>query len=176
MIEEQYRKEISQIHAPKQLLEKTKQAMKEEEKRLEQQRNAKRLFSFGRVLSAAAAAVLLLSVAAVFIYSRGDKTPAQQEIPLQLSGKQEPEIGKIEKGNDTGLTVGEVSEMPEECKDIKGMMIGTETVFVIADEETGTFRAYYEKEKICYEVLSDITDEEEFIKALEEKIKALYKG
>lgn len=39
-MKEQYQKEISQIHVPKELLEKTKQAMKEEEQALSREKKA----------------------------------------------------------------------------------------------------------------------------------------
>ncbi len=176
MIKEQYQKEISQIHAPKQLLEKTKEAMKEEEKRLLQQRKAKASFPFGRVLPAVAAAVLLLVFSAAVIYFKADKTSLEQEIPLQLSGKQEPEIGKIENGNNAGLTVREVSKMPEEFLSISGTLVGEDTVLIVKDGETGAFKAYYENEQIRCEILSEITDEKEFIEALESKMKELHEG
>ena len=176
MIKEQYQKEISQIHAPEQLLEKTKEAMKEEESRLSQQRKSKSLFPLGKVLPAVAAAALLLAFSASFIYLKDDKTSVEQEIPLQLSGKQEPEIGKIENGNNAGLTIRKVSGMPEEFLDVSGILIGEDTVLVVKDAKTGAFKAYYEKEQMCCEILSEITDEEEFMEALERKMKELHEG
>lgn len=174
MIKEQYQKEISKIHVPEALLESTKQAMKEEEERLKRQSGMKKIFSTGRVLSAVAA-VLLLTVSAMLFSLKTEKSSPEQAVPLQLGGGQEPGIGQIEKGNDTGLTVRKVSEMPEEFGNIKSITIGAETVFITTDTETGAFVAYYEKEETYYKVLSDITEEEKFIEALKEKIKELYK-
>lgn len=177
MIKEQYQKEISQIHAPKQLLEKTKEAMKEEEKRLLQQRKVKASFPFGKVLPAvAAAAVLLLSFSVAVIYFKDDQASLEQEIPLQLGGKQEPEIGKIENGNNAGLTIREVSKMPEEFLGISGTLVGEDTVLIVKDGETGAFKAYYENEQIRCEIFSEITDEKEFMEALERKMKELHEG
>lgn len=126
MIKEEYQKEISQIHAPKQLLEETRRAMKEEEKRLAQQRKGKKVFLFKRVLPAVAAAVLVLSASAAVIYFKGDETSMEQEIPVQLGGKQAPEIGKIGKSTEAESAIRKMSERPETFRETAGALMEEE--------------------------------------------------
>ena len=45
-MKEQYQKEVSQIHVPKELLEKTKQAMKEEEQTLSRKKMTGKVIPF----------------------------------------------------------------------------------------------------------------------------------
>ena len=52
-MKEQYQKEVLQIHVPKELLEKTKQAMKEEEERISGKKKAGKVIPFGKISMAA---------------------------------------------------------------------------------------------------------------------------
>lgn len=169
-MKEQYQKEVSQIHVPKELLEKTKQAMKEEEERLEKQNETKRI-PFSRISLAAAAAVLLLIVIPVVsFYVKTDENNSEQKMPIQLSGQKSPGIGQIEKGEDAELKIEEVSERSAEFENAKETLIGEKTVFMIKDIQTGNFKAYFEKDQKKYEINSAISDEEEFKQALEENL------
>lgn len=174
-MKEQYQKEISQIHVPKELLEKTKQAMKEEEQTLSRERKTEKVLSFGRISLVAAAAVLLLVMipAGVSLFRVGDqsKNGGQMQMQLQLENHAEPEIVKIGQGGEKALSIKEVDRMPEGFEDADENMIGDITVFVIADEETGHLKAYYEEEGNAYAVTSKLTDLGEFEEALKKELQ-----
>jgi len=96
-MKEQYLQEMQKIHVPASLMEKTKQAMKEEENRLGLRVSAKKTVPFGKISVAAAAAVIfLLIVPAVFgrefITQEGNTRQEQ----IYLAGKEEVEIVRIE--------------------------------------------------------------------------------
>ena len=104
-MKEQYQKEISQIHVPAELLEKTKIAMKAEEKRLaaepkqEEVSAKKKVVYFVRVSMAAAAAVLLLLVVpAASNLLKSEETV--QDTKLHLSGQKEVELHQIQPGTE----------------------------------------------------------------------------
>lgn len=171
MMKEQYQKEVSQIHVPQELLERTKQAMKEEEESPSRRQKRKGPAASGRISLAAAAAVFLFVVipAAAYFCSADEQT--DQETQIYLSGQQDPVIGKIEKGGTEKLDIEEVTVMPDEFMQAAEAVIGEDTVFIIQDIKTGYLKAYYEKNKTGYVVYSEMTGEEEFVKALEEKLR-----
>lgn len=174
-MKEQYQKEVSQIHVPKELLEKTKQAMKEEEQTLSRKKMTGRVFPFKKISMVAAVALLLLvMIPAGISFSRGmdqSENGGQMQMQLQLKNHAEPEIVKIGQGGKKALTVKEVNRKPEGFEDAEENVIGDSTVFVIADEETGYLEAYYEKDSKAYAVTSKLTDLEEFKEALREELK-----
>ena len=102
-MKEQYQKEISQIHVPKELLEKTKQAMKEEEQTLSREKKTGKVILFKRISMVAAAAILLLVMIPTGIsFFRGmdqSENGGQMQMQLQLENHAEPEIVKIGQGD-----------------------------------------------------------------------------
>lgn len=129
MMKEQYQKEVSQIHVPEELLEKTKKAMKEEEESLLQKRTAKIPVPFFRISLAAAAAVLLLIIVPVAVhFQTGDEqTGEEMQMQMHLSELQDPVMIKIEKGD------GETEEKPAAFADAGGITIEENIVFIIKD-------------------------------------------
>jgi len=127
MMKEQYQKEISQIHVPEELLEKTKKAMKEEEESLLQKKTAKIPVPFGRISLAAAAAVLLLIIVPAAVHFQTGDEQTGEEMQMHLSNQQDPVMKKIEKGD------GEREEKPAEFEDAGGITIGENIVFIIKD-------------------------------------------
>lgn len=127
MMKEQYQKEISQIHVPEELLEKTKKAMKEEEESLLQKRTAKIPVPFGRISLAAAAAVLLFIVVPAAVHFQTGDEQTGEEMQMHLSDLQDPAMKKIEKGD------GETEEKPAGFEDAGGTAIGENIVFIIKD-------------------------------------------
>lgn len=90
-MKEQYQKEISQIHVPTEILEKTKQAMKEE--RISSEKSAK-ILTFPRISVAAAAVLLLIMIPAA---TRGlDESAmdagAASEESVQMHLSEQPEV------------------------------------------------------------------------------------
>ena len=97
-MKEQYQKEISQIHVPTELLEKTKQAMKEEEEKIHSEKSGK-ILTFPRIFVAAAAVLLLVMIPAA---TRGlDEsamdagTASEESVQMHLSGQEDVELQAI---------------------------------------------------------------------------------
>lgn len=98
-MKEQYQKELSQIHVPVELLEKTKQAMKEEQEKIESEEKKKaKVLSFPKVsVAAAAAGVLLLVVPAASGMLNDSGEPDSKNMQMHLGGQAKPEIQEIGK-------------------------------------------------------------------------------
>lgn len=93
-MKEQYQKEVSQIHVPNELLEKTKRAMKEEEERLKQAESRRKVLPFPVLLSVAAAAVFLIIAYPAAL--TGNDSGENSKMPLQMAEQEQMSITKIE--------------------------------------------------------------------------------
>ena len=174
-MKEQYQKEVSQIHVPKELLEKTKQAMKEEEQTLSRKKMTGKVIPFKKISMVVAAAILLLVMIPTGIsFSRGmdqSENGGQMQMQLQLKNHAEPEIVKIGQGGEKALSVKEVDRMPEEFEGADETVIGDIIVRVTADEKTGYLKAYFERDGKAYAVTSKLTDLGEFEEGLKKKLQ-----
>ena len=92
-MKEQYQKEISQIHVPTELLEKTKQAMKEEEEKIHSEKSGK-ILSFPRVSVAATAVLLLIMIPAATrsLDNTNMDAGAASEESVQMHLSEQPEV------------------------------------------------------------------------------------
>ncbi len=99
-MKEQYKKEISQIHVPTEILEKTKLAMKGEEEKIHSEKSGK-ILSFPKVSVAVAAVLLLIMIPAAsgsMNNTNMDKGAASEEsVQMHLSGQEEVEIQAIKQ-------------------------------------------------------------------------------
>lgn len=172
-MKEQYQKEVSQIHVPKELLEKTKRAMKEEEGNLAKQKKAGKRIPFRTLSMAAAAAILLLVMipAGMLFFSGRSQSERDRQVQLQLKNHADPEIVKIGQGSGKAFTVKEADRMPEQFEGAEEIVMDDIAVFVTADEETGYLEAYYEKDGKAYIVTSRLTDLGEFEEAFGKELK-----
>lgn len=174
-MKEQYQKEVSQIHVPKELLEKTKQAMKEEEQTLSRKKMTGKVIPFKKISMVVAAAILLLVMIPTGIsFSRGmdqSENGGQMQMQLQLENHAEPEIVKIGQGGEKALSVKEVDRMPEEFEGADETVIGDIIVRVTADEKTGYLKAYFERDGKAYAVTSKLMDLGEFEEGLKKKLQ-----
>ena len=174
-MKEQYQKEVSQIHVPKELLEKTKQAMKEEEQTLSRKKMTGKVIPFKKISMVVAAAILLLVMIPTGIsFSRGmdqSENGGQMQMQLQLENHAEPEIVKIGQGGEKALAVKEVDRMPEEFEGADETVIGDIIVRVTADEKTGYLKAYFERDGKAYAVTSKLMDLGEFEEGLKKKLQ-----
>ena len=75
-MKDQYRKETSQIHAPVDLIQKTKQAMQQEEQRLSKKKSSstRQVYKWALPLTAVASILILLSVSTVMRSSKSDSS------------------------------------------------------------------------------------------------------
>ena len=174
-MKEQYQKEFSQIHVPKELLEKTKQAMKEEEETFSRKKMAGKVIPIKKIsLVAAVAFLLLVMIPAGISFSRGmdqSENGGQMQMQLQLENHAEPEIVKIGQGGEKALSVKEVDRMPEEFEGADETVIGDIIVRVTADEKTGYLKAYFERDGKAYAVTSQLMDLGEFEEGLKKKLQ-----
>ena len=174
-MKERYQKEVSQIHVPKELLEKTKQAMKEEEQTLSRKKMTGKVIPFKKISMVVAAAILLLVMIPTGIsFSRGmdqSENGGQMQMQLQLENHAEPEIVKIGQGGEKALSVKEVDRMPEEFEGADETVIGDIIVRVTADEKTGYLKAYFERDGKAYAVTSKLMDLGEFEEGLKKKLQ-----
>ena len=104
-MKEQYQKEVSQIHVPKELLEKTKQAMKKEEEILAGQEKSKKVIPCGRISIVAAAAVLLFVCVPVAsgLFKSKENQASFQNTQMYLGGQEEVEIKQINPDKDEAI-------------------------------------------------------------------------
>ena len=93
-MKEQYQKEISRIHVPAELLEKTKQEMREEQAKMELPKAGK-VISFKRLSIVAAAAVLLLVVTPMVSEFLVDNGQGNTDMQRYLGEQEEQELEKI---------------------------------------------------------------------------------
>lgn len=164
-MKDRYQEEMSHIHVSKELLEKTKKAMKEEE---EKEKKKRKLLSF-RTISIAAAAVCLCILVPVAFGGLGRNASGRP--PVRLSSQEQGQLNKIGKKESNTIEIKKVSEMPEDFDGAKETMINGTAVFTIKDDETGYIKAYFEEGQIGYEILSKMTEEEEFEEAVLDYLK-----
>lgn len=93
-MKEQYQREISRIHVPVELLEKTKLAMREEQAKTELSQNGKVFFLKKLSVVAAAAVILLVATPMVseFVANNGQESTDMQ---MYLGEQEERELEKI---------------------------------------------------------------------------------
>ena len=171
-MKEQYQREISQIHVPTELLLKTKQAMKEEEARINGQGHKEKVIPF-RMISMAAAAVLMVIIAVPMVLGLL-RTGSKEELAkpqMQFAGTMQPELGAIPKG-DVGpkqaLTVMKADMVPEEWTETEEVTVAEKLILVATDETTGYYMAYDTEEGVM--ITSDISEKEVFLKELEKEL------
>lgn len=194
---EQYKKEMSEVHAPADLIERTREAMKKEEEKLQTEDInqdeirktgktkkviGKRRTGWVAVAMTAAAAVLLL-IAAPFVLqgtATQDKTPALlgqentsnvQKIENGMSSNNADELTtENEKVKESEIEMTEVSEMPEEFADAREVKLGGHICLLLKMQEGAGWKAYVEKEGKGYLITGIAKDEEHFLQEAQKLI------
>lgn len=170
-MKEQYQKEVSQIHVPSELLLRTKQAMKEEEERLGEEKRAAKVIPF-RMMSIAAAVLAIAIVIPLATGFLGKEGKEEMKTPgVQLAGTVKPQLGAISKGDkeqSKELTITEADRMPKEWSDLEEITVAGKLIIITTDEETGFWMAYDEQKKVV--VASEIIEKEAFLEALENEL------
>lgn len=93
-MKEQYQREISRIHVPVELIEKTKLAMREEQAKMELPKAGK-VISYKRLSIVAAAAVLLLVATPMVSELFVDNGQENTDMQMYLGEQEEKELEKI---------------------------------------------------------------------------------
>lgn len=177
---EQYNKEMSEVHAPAYLVERTRKAMKQEEEILKKEgvkpyrktgntskKNRKKMVI--SLLTAAAALMLVLVPA--LVKDEGTQMPK----PMQLSPKETKGLEKIElkgsadekDGEESTLQITLVPYMPKEFGSAEELSYGEITYFLLVDKELGSLTAYVEKDGKNYLISGGMEDEESFLQEAE---------
>lgn len=99
-MKEQYQKEMSQIHVPGELLDRTRRGMVREEERLKVQQSHDKVIYLTKAVGAAA--VVFVSVTAV-VLGFGRHNDEQTGMGMQLSGKEEVQLQSIERNQHVGI-------------------------------------------------------------------------
>ena len=174
---EQYHKEVSQIHASSELIQRTKAAMKQEEKRLKeneelqwkensrQRRNSR--FQIKKVvlpLSVAAALVLLVGVTGVSL-KVDSQTDTEIQMPVQLGQKEEDQL--VEIGSSQKMQLIEAAEMPAEFADAAKVKKDGAVYYILQSERAGEWKAYIEVGEEKYLISGRAEAEEDFFKQIE---------
>lgn len=179
---EQYDKEMSQVHAPAELIQRTKAAMHQEEERIqtidqEKDRTTKKKSRKRQVWTlvvVAAAAILVLAVLPVVLL--GSRSAADTKMPVR-AGRAEPATSLLPQENSPiprlssaeSLEEGvltEVSEMPAEFEDVEPVEWGQAKVWALAGKEG--WKAYIESAKGTYLYEDQAASREEFLQKIEE--------
>lgn len=163
-----YRENMSGLHAPTDLIEKTKQRAAFEEKRY--QKEKKKAYYFASFASVAALLVICLSV---YFVTRPIQPKEQGEYGTTIhlgnkDGDKEIVLDEQVEVNRTTILPMEFNEKDCSKKEIDGI----DVMFTLLDEQY--YMAAFEEEDSYIVVKSWITDEEDFVKLLQ-KILAEYK-
>lgn len=103
---DQYKKETSQIHAPAELIQKTKLAMQQEEQRLRESadkagRPSHRVYKWTWPLSAAAAILILVSVSTVMRSSKADYSASDMAVDSGYENEMDMQLSEAAIAEDT---------------------------------------------------------------------------
>ena len=192
--EKRYKDEVSQIRAPRDLVERTRTAMQaeastfcrneKEPDQMAEDQNRKKKQYMRRWIPAIAAACICIVILGVYGGYRyyagnhinvGDIVLSQSddngwEIGVEL-GRMDP---KQEEDSPVQIVSGnERSIAPKQLWEIKPSMIEGQEVHIGTDQNKGTYYAAWEKEGTYYYASSNSTKEEKFLDYLKENIKKL---
>ena len=179
---EQYKKEMSEVHAPADLIERTREAMKKEEEKLQKKGKGRNITARIIVpLSVAAAAFILIAVPSAL---KGAGT--QTQTPALLGQENTSDVQKIESGmtadaanelakeNEIAIKaemkMTELSEMPEEFADAREIKQDGYTYLLVERQDGTGWKAYVEKEGKGYLITGIAEDEESFLQEAEKLI------
>lgn len=157
---EQYGKEIDQMHASPELIQRTKAAMRQEEKRI---RKKRKMWALVPV-----AAVLLLAVIPPILWQ--NEEPTEIEAPIR-AGREEPTSSLIPReDSQTAGMLKQVSVKPEEFSAVEPMETEQAEVWVLTGAEGG-FRAYVETKECAYLYEDQADNLEEFLQKIKETLE-----
>lgn len=167
-MDERYRHEQEEIHAPAELIEKTKAAMKNEEEKLKKENKNKKMILGG--ITTAAAAILISFVAIPY----GAGGTFQKENTVHF-GKGPDKIEKIpigEESDDLDLQIEKIAAIPESFLKGNGKEVEVHKIpiSIYRDEQQGGLTAYFKIKDSLYIATSGKIDEEDFIQGIKDFI------
>lgn len=184
-MKEQYREETSQIHAPSDLVQKTRDAMRQEEQRLKKERRRYRVSRWTLPLSAAAAVVVLLTVTMVMRGAIGSRISSDKAQDDAYSGEMSMQFGEADLAADYAedaegtddktpaalvrpdafiIEITEVKEEPDFYYSLDTEACYYEDLlFWVNQNESGEWSAYVSVRGDRYVIVSDIEEQERFL-------------
>lgn len=168
-MKEQYQNELSQVRAPKELIEKTKLAMKQEEEKktvpVTRKVNTKWVL-------AAAAVVLLVTVSVGVLVNQ--KT--EVENPIQLGMQEQKGPVDIEKADEISFGELTIKKTDKAVEEIQGNNVVLQEIHgvqvtVYTNVITGCYQCFLEREGQSYVISSKITEREAFVNEVESYLK-----
>lgn len=181
-MKKEYQEEVNQVHAPQELIEKTKNKMKQESQRVGKiDKKLLRISSF----SAIAATIVLSFILISLIFTKtpiSDSSLSNQKSIHLSNGNKEPEqITKSEENNDEavyirdGLNVFAIQKVPEDFQKAitEKDSIGDIPILLIKDADSHFYKAVVEVNRQKYLVLSELIEVEEFMNAVKEFVNSM---
>ena len=178
--ENPYKKEAEQIHAPAELVERTRAALRMEEADLENKKK-KRIHKWGVYAAAACISIAVLGVYGGYKY-RVDNFVEISEIKVAdrtdswqtgISLGQRTESFEDDGSRQEKVTVvsgTDRSAVPEALWEIPASRINKTDVYIGYDEQKGIYYAAWEKEGICWLAYAGEMKKKDFLKYLKETI------
>ena len=170
---EQYRKDVSKIHASSELIQRTRTAMKqEEEDAADPKKPGKRNpygFSAWRIaipLSAVAAALFLVIVPGV-IHKGATQEDIQIQMAVPLGQKEEQQPVSIENGSNQPIELTEVARMPAEFADAEKIEKDGAVYYILRGESTDEWKAYAKIKGKKYLLCGKAAGKEDFLNRIE---------
>lgn len=169
----EYNRATDEIHAPKDLIEKTKAAVQKEELCLKEKKKKTVALQRGGVVLAAALAIMILAVPALRVgMSMGEENEWQEESNEKVMLGQDKDMpGKLDKDRTDIKVIEKVSENEKKVPDQMVELAGI-TVKVYADE-SGAVTAEFEVDGTCYYAVQKTGDMEKLLKDIENYIMEL---
>lgn len=191
---EQYKKEMSEVHAPADLIERTREAVKKEEEKQQtegrrgnitaeaekrKKETGKHRGNWIAASLSAAAAVLVLTAVPFALKGAG----TQEKTPALLGQENASDVQKIKNGMAADepaeesaseikveIKMTEVSEIPEEFADAREVKQDGYTCLLLVPYDGTGFKAFVEKEGKGYLITGMAEDEEHFLQEAEKLI------
>ena len=176
---EQYRKDVSQIHASSELIQRTRAAMKQEEERLQEEEEVpgrrKSMkwdlvrYGAGRIAIplVAAAAALLLVIAPGVIQRSIPQADTKIQMPGKLGQKGENYPVILKNGDNQTIELTETAKMPAEFADAEKIEMNGAVYYVLPGEASCEWKAYVEMEGRNYLLCGRAEEEEDFLNRAE---------
>lgn len=171
---EQYRKDILQIHASSELIQRTRAAMKQEEERLREEEEVpgrrKSMkwdlvrYRAGRIaIPLVAAAALLLVIAPGVIQRSIPQADTKIQMPGKLGQKGEKYPVILKNGDNQTIELTETAKMPAEFADAEKIEMNGAVYYVLPGEAAGEWKAYVEMEGRNYLLCGRAEEKEDFL-------------
>ena len=192
----EYNRVTNEIHAPKNLIERTKKAVREEEQRMEEQQKKTVVFRRGLTAAAAILVVGVLTVPALYI-GMGTQTSEESEWQEETGNKvmlgqekdaapeklERDRTGDEEAGNvASGITASETKESEikaleqagdyseltqEEAVEVNGIMVNVYT------DSDGVIIAEFAVDEVYYQAVQETGDMDKLLADIAEYLKQL---